>query len=453
MTTPSLEIIRNCFEGVVPAVLATCDGDGVPNVSMISQVHYVDSERVALSYQFFNKTRRNLLATRAASVSVFDPVGLKDYRLELAFEETQTEGPLFQIMKAKLAGIASHTGMEGVFHLRGSDIFRVLSVAPIPGPRGASPPSEPRNLLAAVRRSSADLASASELGEIFDRTLACLKRDFGIAQAMILMLDREAGRLFTIASIGYERSGIGSELLIGHGVVGVAAREGVPIRIGHMTAEYSYGAAVRDQARDHDLAGLETTEIPYPGLTAPESQIALPIEARGRTLGVLFAESTEPLRFRYDDEDALALLAERLGALIEAMPQKEMAVPLPLPSLLAPPARAITIRHYAADDSVFLDHEYLIKGVAGAILWKLLRENAVAGRSEFTNRELRLDPTLRLPEYTENLEARLVLLQRRLRDRECPIQIEKSGRGRFSLCVPSGLALEEIGSRGASRSV
>ena len=42
MTEPSLEVIRTCFEGVVPAVLATCDAAGVPNVSIVSQVHYVD---------------------------------------------------------------------------------------------------------------------------------------------------------------------------------------------------------------------------------------------------------------------------------------------------------------------------------------------------------------------------------------------------------------------------
>ena len=63
MTDPSLDVIRNCFEGVVPAVLATCGSDRVPNVSLVSQVHYFDCSRVALSYQFFNKTRRNILET------------------------------------------------------------------------------------------------------------------------------------------------------------------------------------------------------------------------------------------------------------------------------------------------------------------------------------------------------------------------------------------------------
>ena len=60
-----------------------------------------------------------------------------------------------------------------------------------------------------------------------------------------------------------------------------------------------------------------------------------------------------------------------------------------------------------------------------------------------------IDPALRLPEHAENLEARLVLLQRRLRERDSGICIERCGRGRFRLGVPGPLILEEIGAAGA----
>jgi len=444
MSGPSLDVIRNCLEGVVPAVVATCDPDGVPNVMMVSQVHYVDPERVALSYQFFNKTRSNMLSTRRAAVSVVDPVTNADYRLELEYEGTEAEGPLFESMKAKLAGIASHSGMHGVFRLLGADIFRVRSIAQAPGPT-RTPPQEARNLLSAVRRTWAELVAARDLGDLFDIALDGLRRHFGVEHAMLLMLDAAACRVYAVASIGYARSGIGSELALGAGVVGVAARERSPIRISHMSSDYSYGAAVREQSRDHGLAGAAATEIPYPGLEAPESQIAVPILAARRTLGVIFAESPEPMRFRYDDEDALALIADRLGELIAAA-QTDDAAPA-RPDVAPPPvaaAHTVHVRHYQVDDSVFIDHDYLIKGVAGAIFWKLAREHAETGRVEFSNRELRLDPALRLPEHAENLEARLVLLQRRLRERDRGIGIERCGRGRFRLDVPGLLSLEDV---------
>ena len=44
----TLHAIRPCFEGAVPAVIATCALDGTPNVSYISEVHYVDPQHVAL---------------------------------------------------------------------------------------------------------------------------------------------------------------------------------------------------------------------------------------------------------------------------------------------------------------------------------------------------------------------------------------------------------------------
>jgi hypothetical protein len=436
----SLDSVRNCLEGVVPAILATCDAAGTPNVSLISQVHYVDPGRVALSYQFFNKTRVNLLETRIASVAVVDPLTLAEYRLDLRYEETRTGGPVFESMKAKLAGIASHVGMAGVFRLIGADVFRVEAITVARPP--VQVPAPERNLLSAVRRTCGELASCPDLGELFDRTLACLSRHFGIGHAMLLMLDETAGRLYTVASTGYARSGIGSEVALGAGVVGVAAREGAPIRIGNMTTDQAYGAASRPRAE----RGGASTEIPYPGLAAPESQIAVPVVSGGRLLGVIFAESREPMRFRYDDEDALAIVAARLGSLIRLVQQGEdggAARPAPEPER---DLRPIVVRYYPADDSVFLDHDYLIKGVAGAIFWKLVREHA-RGRVEFTNRELRLDKTLRLPEHAENLEARLVLLQRRLRERGGIIRIEKSGRGRFRLGVGCALTLEEM--RGA----
>jgi hypothetical protein len=440
----TLDGLRRSLEGIVPSVIATCAEDGTPNVSLISQVHYVDSDHVALSYQFFNKTRQNLLATRRASVAIIDPITFARHRLTLDHIETQTAGPLFESMKAKLAGIASHSGMAGVFRLLGADVFRVRSIEPIPSLTLAEPAAA-RNPLSAVRRSCAELASAAELGELVDLALDCLERHFGIEHSMALMVDADTERLYTLASRGYASSGVGSEVALGEGVIGVAAQERVPIRIGHMTSEYRYGAAVRDTARRSGLDWSLATEIPFPGLVAPSSQIAVPILCGGRTLGVLFAESEETMRFGYDDEDALALVAGQLGTLITLLPPADAATQVQASEArVASSDAAVTIRHYTSDDSVFLGHDYLIKGVAGAILWRLVREYAKSGRIDFNTRELRLDRTLRLPEFAENLDARLVLLRKRLEERAACIRIEKCGRGRFRLALGARLVLEEI---------
>ncbi len=437
-----LESIRDCLDGVVPGNIATCAPDGTPNVAYLSQVQFVDSEHVALSYQFFNTTRRNILASPYARVSVIDPHTAAHYRLSLQYLRTEDSGPLFETMKVRLAGIASHTGMSGVFRLLGSDVYRVLDIEKVPGEVVVLPPVH-RNRLSSLRACSEMLCGAADLEGLLSRLLAGLARHFDIEHAMVLMLDEGGGHLYTVASRGYPSSGVGSEIALGDGIIGVAARERTPIRIGHFAAEYSYGRAIRSGLEKSGVRGIET-EIPLPGLPASCSQLAVPIMACHMLVGMLYVESAQELRFGYDDEDALVALAGQLGAAIRVLQHShetgEDSVE-PEPSPAPARGRAVTMRHYAENDSVFLDGDYLIKGVAGSIFLALVRDYVDKGQTDFSNRELRLDPRIRLPEISDNLEARLILLARRLVERAAPVQIEKTGRGRFRLRVQRPLSL------------
>ena len=441
----TLGALRCCFEGAVPSAIATCAPDGTPNVSKLSHVHYMDEQHVALSYQFFNKTRENVLANARATVEVIDPVTAAHYHLHLEYLRTETEGPLFEYMKARLAAIASHSGMSKVFKLRGSDVYRVHAIVAVPGgvPSDASPRQQ---LLSGLRECIAGIAAATDLARLLDVALEGLERFCDIRHAMMLLVDRARDCLYTVASRGYRESGVGSEVRMGEGIIGVAARERTPIRLGYAVQEYRYSHATRESfARSEAGLALET-EIPLPGLPQSGSQLAVPVKLGHRLLGVLYVESPDEQRFTFEDEDALVVLAGQLALCMELLAQSaEQLSEAPVPAEAAPLARGapISVRHFGADHSVFVDNEYLIKGVAGAIVWKLLREHAARGRAEFTNRELRLDSTLRLPDITDNLEARLILLQRRLVER-CPfIAIEKTGRGRFRLKIARPLQLDE----------
>lgn len=440
-----IEDIRDCLEGIIPGHIATCDAEGTPNLAYLSQVQFVDNAHVALSYQFFNRTRQNVLCGSPVRLLLTGHLTGAQYRLSLRYLRTETAGPLFEQMKAKLAGIASHTGMSGVFRLLGADIYRILDIQPVPGDSVALPP--PRvNYLNALRRATARLAACADLECLLEAALDSLCADFGITHVMLLMHDESRKRLFTLASRGYPQSGIGSEIPLGGGVIGVCARERTPIRIGFMTNEYAYGRAVRERiAAENDADALETA-IPLPGLADAASQLAVPITAFDRLIGVLYVESVADQHFGYDDEDALVAFAAQLGLAIHVHQQGDEPAdeaPAGEGSVVPMAGPALAVRHYAATDSVFFDDDYLIKGVAGAILWALLTDFVERRRTSFTNKGLRVDSRVRLPGVSDNLEARLVLLQRRLNERAAGIRLDRTGRGRFSLAVERPLQLVE----------
>ena len=105
LTVP-LESIASCFEGMIPSTICSCSTLGTPNLTYLSIVHQLDDCHVGLSYQFFNKTRTNILENPRAQVLVVSPETLKQYRLDLRYQRTETEGPSFERMKIRLDAVA-----------------------------------------------------------------------------------------------------------------------------------------------------------------------------------------------------------------------------------------------------------------------------------------------------------------------------------------------------------
>lgn len=436
-----LEQLRNCFEGYIPSTIATCDAAGIPNVSYVSQVHYVDSQHIALTFQFFNKTRRNILENPQATLLIADPFTGAKYQLAVLYRRTEESGSLFESMKAKLAGLASESGMQDVFVLKGADIYQVLSIeAQDHTAPGLLPSGDP---LLVLKQLMQQLNQAQDLAQLFQLTMLALQHGLGIEYAMLLIADETAAKLYTVETVGYANSGIGSEIPLGCGVVGTAALYKTPIRVGNAAQDYNYLQLLQKCPESSLQPSLETL-IAYPGLAQPQSQLAVPVLLSQRLLGVLYVESDQERRFSYSDEDVLTCLAMQLALhmarLQPAEPETELCCPEPGTDVI-PQGNMVGVRYFSRDHSVFVEQDYLIKGVAGAILWRLLSLYQQQGRVLFSNRELRLDKALNLPEIDDNLETRLLLLQRRLAERCDFIQIRKTGRGSFQLEVRRALQL------------
>ncbi len=446
----------HCLHGIIPSVIATASKDGTPNITYLSHIHLIDARRVALSCQFFNKTRQNVGENPYASVQVYDPVTFQAYQLELRFDHSETAGPLFDEMSSRIEAIASHTGMAGVFRLLSADVYHVddfyevegfLSdtvlplelTAPSPGPHG-----ELRGLQLISHRINA----ATSLDELLTSTLSGMHEAFGFEHSMVLLPDETGEKLFTVASHGYGENGVGAEVRIGQGVLGHVAAQRKLLRLSGMESALRYSRATRFQTEE--LGAHLANEIPLPGLPDVQSQLALPLIVRDRLVGVLAVESVRSTQFLDWHEAFLNVISNQIALGIDRMMASAEA--LSETRVEAPPEtrRSVeckAVRHsfcfYANDDCVFLDGEYLIRNVPGKILWKVLSSFHREGRKEFSNRELRLDANLGLPPIKDNLESRLILLRKRL-EQKCPaVRLVPTRRGHFTLEIDCTLGLEE----------
>lgn len=454
----SLRSIAHCFEGALPAGVATCSASGVPNVTYVSQVHLIDDNHVGLSYQFFNKTKKNIAENPKADLLLIDPTSGIQYRLRIFHERTETSGPLFDKLKTKLDAIASMSGMSDVFNLKGVDIYKVEEWECMEETVASQAPRSAASF-AELNEVTQNISECDQLSPLLDTTLTQLYLRFGYSHSMILFMNPDLKSLYTIASHGYDQHGAGAEVLVGEGIIGTVADQRKPVKISNMKRENIMADAVRLQANAERSDYVFEQRIELPGLKQPNSQLAVPIEAKNKLLGVLFIESEEIASFTNDMQELIGSVANHLGTAILLCDDETHELSNNDGGNLAsvtsdehvPQAEAIKVRFYQADKSVFIDNEYMIKGVAGAILFRLLILHMVQGREEFTNRELRLDTELGLPEITDNLEARLVLLQRRLEDRCSFIKMIKTGRGRFKLNISRHLDLLSVATSKPSR--
>jgi hypothetical protein len=334
--------------------------------------------------------------------------------------------------------------MSHVFRLRGVDVYRVLDCRPASSqaPAESFPKADPLPELEAF---SERLAACADLDSLLDTALDALSTIFGIDHSFVMALDEDGTRLYTLASHGYAESGVGSEVWVGEGILGVAAERRVVVRTTSLAREMVFSRAVRSAVKRRGKESLLEKEIALPGLPNVQSQLVAPLVARDRLWGVLCLQSAVTGRFLAGDERLIQIAARHLAATMAMLARPDATA-----TKAAPPRRtavrspmSAVVKHYGSDDSIFIDDAYLIKGVAGRIFWKLVQSHARTGRVDFTNKEIRLDSDLKLPDIKDNLEARLILLRRRLEARCDFLRLISVGRGQFHMEVQRQLTLEQ----------
>lgn len=434
-----LSDIEACFQGVLPSYLATCSSDGEPNITAVSILHLLSGNRIGVSCQFMNKSLRNLRDTGRAQVFAIEPHTLAEYVLDIEFERLVDSGPVFQKMDAALEAVASQSGMAGTFSLAGVVEFVVRHWHKnVPEGGSAEVSESATDPIEQLERISAALIAATDVDALLEQTFAALSEHLGLQHGFLLLTDGACERLYNVASHGFEQARVGAEIAMGEGIYGTAAARQTSIRTGSMRRERLMWEAVARES-----AQADPTHLALPGLANAESSLAVPLLRGERCLGVLCFQSPAPGAFTAATEKAVLIVARHLAAMLAALgvEPKEVEVSAKR-GPLGGRALVTRIKFFELDGSIFIDDEYLIKGVAGRILWRVLSNYETDERDEFSSKEIRLDPAVGLPALKDNLEARLIALRKRLDERTSALRIEKTGRGRFRLEVSRELVLE-----------
>ncbi len=145
-----------------------------------------------------------------------------------------------------------------------------------------------------------DAAAVLDVNQLLARVVALVSERFGFYHAGIFILDpaREWAVLQTASSEGGKRMvARGHRLRVGQtGIVGEAAARGRP----HLAVD----------------VGADAVFFDNPDLPGTRSEVALPLQAREETIGVLDVQSTEPAAFGQEDVAVLQTLADQVAVAI-----------------------------------------------------------------------------------------------------------------------------------------
>jgi GAF domain-containing protein len=155
--------------------------------------------------------------------------------------------------------------------------------------------------LQAASRVAHDAGELQDINALLTRTVELISSRFGFYHTGIFLLDNtgEYVILQAASSEGGQRMlARGHKLEIGlQGIVGASAYQNKP-------------RLVMDVDTDKDF-------YKNPDLPMTRSEVAIPLTARGKVLGILDIQSTEPGAFHQDDIDVLQTMADQIGLAIQ----------------------------------------------------------------------------------------------------------------------------------------
>jgi len=168
-----------------------------------------------------------------------------------------------------------------------------------------------------IQQISSEITSTLDLDEVLAVVLRAMERVLGFQHSMVLLQDLAEAKLRVCASSGFDPSGVGAEVALGHGVLGVVAERKRMMRVGNVGASVAYFAGIRARMEAAGEIAPGSAVPALPGLAKAQSQLALPLLVKDRLVGVLAVESPKANAFDELDEILLTIVANQAATAID----------------------------------------------------------------------------------------------------------------------------------------
>jgi sigma-B regulation protein RsbU (phosphoserine phosphatase) len=153
----------------------------------------------------------------------------------------------------------------------------------------------PADTLAVLTEISREINSSLNLDEVLASAASLVKRLIDFEIFSLLLIDESANNLYFRFAIGHRLEVVEHwRIPIGDGIIGSAAATGQAIRVGDVSKDSRY----------------------LPAVEAVHSELAVPIVARGKVVGVMDIESRQLDYFTPAQQNILTLVASRIGTAI-----------------------------------------------------------------------------------------------------------------------------------------
>jgi DNA-binding CsgD family transcriptional regulator/predicted pyridoxine 5'-phosphate oxidase superfamily flavin-nucleotide-binding protein len=270
------------FDGAIPAVIVTSSADGIPNLTNVSKIWYVDAEHVAVANQLFHKTHRNLTENPYALLKAANPLDLQHWELSVKFVRAEQNGPLVETMRQEIETVAWLAGIASTPAIRSAIVFQVTS----------------------VRRCVEESQHLTPAPETYGDLLKVLAQTLDLSRSSYWAAQETGGSLQLLASIGVPGAGTNQQAFVSmQRLAALAQTEKRVIRLRNIRSQMRYVHSIRSEEGKEPLSLM------------PSGFLAIPVIAFDTLIGIVCSEETEEQAAPFDrlDDRFLTLLSHKLG--------------------------------------------------------------------------------------------------------------------------------------------